>query len=42
MKLANRLDHHGLAELARHYGGLLHVQMGRIYILAASTAEMAR
>jgi len=42
MKLKNQLNHRGLAELAKQYGGLLHLQMGRIHIVAASTAEMAR
>ncbi|CAH8356723.1 unnamed protein product [Eruca vesicaria subsp. sativa] len=42
MKLKNQLNHRGLAELAKQYGGLFHLQMGRIHIVAASTAEMAR
>ncbi|XP_018483847.1 cytochrome P450 84A1 [Raphanus sativus] len=42
MKLKNQLNHRGLAELAKQYGGLLHLQMGKIHIVAASTAEMAR
>lgn len=42
MNLKNQLTHRGLAELAKQYGGLLHLHMGRIRIVAASTAEMAR
>ncbi|CAN8328818.1 unnamed protein product [Cochlearia groenlandica] len=42
MKLKNELNHRGLAKLAKQYGGLLHLQMGRIHIVAASTAAMAR
>lgn len=42
MKLQNQLNHRGLADLAKNYGGILHLQMGKIHIVAASTAEMAR
>lgn len=42
LKLKNQLSHRGLAELAKQYGGLLHLQMGKIHIVAVSTAEMAR
>ncbi|VVB09658.1 unnamed protein product [Arabis nemorensis] len=42
MKLQNQLNHRGLAELAKKYGGILHLQMGKIHIVSVSTAEMAR
>ncbi|XP_023634799.1 cytochrome P450 84A1 [Capsella rubella] len=42
LKLKDQLSHRGLAELAKPYGGLLHLQMGIIHIVAVSTAEMAR
>ncbi|EFH45138.1 hypothetical protein ARALYDRAFT_912358 [Arabidopsis lyrata subsp. lyrata] len=41
-KLKNQLNHRGLAELAKQFGGLLHLQMGKIHIVAVSTADMAR
>lgn len=42
LNLKDKLSHRGLAELAKQYGGLLHLQMGKIHIIAVSTAEMAR
>ncbi|XP_010527150.1 PREDICTED: cytochrome P450 84A1-like [Tarenaya hassleriana] len=42
MALMNQLSHRGLADLSKKYGGLLHLQMGRIHIVAVSTADMAR
>ncbi|OMO74405.1 Cytochrome P450 [Corchorus capsularis] len=44
MKLMGQLSHRGLAQLAKQYGhgGLLHLRMGKIHIVAVTTPEMAR
>ena len=40
--MMDQLTHRGLAQLAKQYGGLLHLQMGSLHIVAVSTPEMAR
>ncbi|GAV60267.1 p450 domain-containing protein, partial [Cephalotus follicularis] len=42
MTMMDQLTHRGLARLAKRYGGLLHLQMGWLHIMAVSTPEMAR
>ncbi|KAK7312296.1 hypothetical protein VNO77_36062 [Canavalia gladiata] len=42
MLMMNQLSHRGLARLAEQYGGLCHLQMGMLHIVAVSTPEMAR
>ncbi|KAI4324205.1 hypothetical protein L6164_023760 [Bauhinia variegata] len=42
MLMMHQLSHRGLAELAKQYGGLLHLRMGTLHIVAVSTPEMAR
>ncbi|KAJ7978523.1 Cytochrome P450 [Quillaja saponaria] len=42
MLMMDQLTHHGLAELAKLYGGLFHLRMGVLHIIAISTPEMAR
>ncbi|KAL8540162.1 hypothetical protein ACS0TY_001661 [Phlomoides rotata] len=42
MGLASQLHHRGLAALAKVYGGLLHLKVGNIHMVAVSSAEMAR
>lgn len=38
----DQLTHRGLAQLAKRYGGLCHLQMGSLHIVAVSTPDMAR
>ncbi|KAK9942749.1 hypothetical protein M0R45_008398 [Rubus argutus] len=40
--LLSQLTHRGLAQLAKQYGGLLHLQIGLLHIMVVSTPEMAR
>ncbi|XP_059639354.1 cytochrome P450 84A1-like [Cornus florida] len=42
MLMMDQLTHRGLARLAKQYGGLLHLKMGRIHTVAVSTPDMAR
>ncbi|WRX13532.1 Cytochrome P450 - like 10 [Theobroma cacao] len=44
MNMMDQLTHRGLARLAKQYGqgGLLHLRMGKLHIVAVSTPEMAR
>jgi ferulate-5-hydroxylase len=42
MLMMDQLTHRGLAQLAKQYGGLLHLQIGVLHIMAVSTPEMAR
>ncbi|KAI3447996.1 hypothetical protein Pfo_004661 [Paulownia fortunei] len=42
MGMVGQLNHRGLAELAKVYGGLCHLKMGHVHMVAVSTAEMAR
>ncbi|KAB2603229.1 cytochrome P450 84A1-like [Pyrus ussuriensis x Pyrus communis] len=42
MLMTDQLNHRGLAHLAKQYGGLLHLQMGAIHIIAVSTPDTAR
>ncbi|KAK4834979.1 hypothetical protein QYF36_003435 [Acer negundo] len=42
MTMMDQLTHRGLAQLATKYGGLLHLQMGSLHVVAVSTPEMAR
>ncbi|KAK4405302.1 cytochrome [Sesamum angolense] len=42
MRMISLLNHRGLAELAKTYGGLFHLKMGHVHMVAVSTAEMAR
>uniref|UniRef100_M8CKI7 Uncharacterized protein n=1 Tax=Aegilops tauschii TaxID=37682 RepID=M8CKI7_AEGTA len=39
MTLVDQLTHRGLAALAKHYGGLLHLRLGRLHVFAVSTPE---
>ncbi|XP_027354865.1 cytochrome P450 84A1-like [Abrus precatorius] len=40
--MMDQLTHRGLAQLAKQYGGLCHLRMGMLHIVAVSTPEMAR
>eukprot|EP00257_Ricinus_communis_P002117 XP_002512986.3 cytochrome P450 84A1 [Ricinus communis] len=42
MNIVDQLTHRGLARLAKQYGGLFHLQMGGLHVVAVSTPEMAR
>ncbi|KAF8410510.1 hypothetical protein HHK36_003040 [Tetracentron sinense] len=42
MSMMDQLTHRGLARLAKQYGGLFHLKMGTIHMVAVSTPEMAR
>ncbi|KAK4491426.1 hypothetical protein RD792_002174 [Penstemon davidsonii] len=42
MGLMGQLNHHGLAELAKIYGGLCYLKVGQIHMVAVSTAYMAQ
>ncbi|KAM3299565.1 hypothetical protein ACQJBY_040858 [Aegilops geniculata] len=42
MTLVDQLTHRGLAALAKQYGGLLHLRLGRLHVFAVSTPEYAR
>ncbi|CAL0329267.1 unnamed protein product [Lupinus luteus] len=42
MLMMDQLTHRGLAQLAKTYGGLCHLQMGSLHIVAVSTPQMAR
>ncbi|KAL9238248.1 hypothetical protein vseg_012696 [Gypsophila vaccaria] len=42
MLMMDQLTHRGLAQLAKTYGGLLHLKIGVLHMVAVSTAEMAR
>ncbi|KAG6779564.1 hypothetical protein POTOM_015956 [Populus tomentosa] len=42
MGMMDQLTHHGLARLSRQYGGLCHLQMGGLHVVAVSTPEIAR
>ncbi|KAE8696195.1 Cytochrome P450 84A1 [Hibiscus syriacus] len=41
MLMMDQLTHRGLAKLARRYGGIFHLEMGCIHIVAISNPEMA-
>nr|QWT43263.1 ferulate 5-hydroxylase-1 [Bacopa monnieri] len=40
--MMSQLNHRGLAELAKIYGGLFYLKMGQVHMVAVSTAEMAQ
>ncbi|KAK1572393.1 hypothetical protein Q3G72_032060 [Acer saccharum] len=42
LTMMDQLTHRGLARLAAKYGGLLHLKMGSLHVVAVSTPEMAR
>jgi ferulate-5-hydroxylase len=42
MSMMDQLTHRGLAALAKQYGGLLHLRLGRLHAFAVSTPEYAR
>jgi len=42
MNMLDKLTHRGLANLAKQYGGVLHLRMGFIHMVAISNAEAAR
>ncbi|KAK8663966.1 hypothetical protein V6N13_083771 [Hibiscus sabdariffa] len=42
MLMMDRLTHRGLAKLARRYGGIFHLKMGYLHMVAISSPEMAR
>ncbi|XP_044346047.1 cytochrome P450 84A1-like [Triticum aestivum] len=42
MTLVNQLTHRGLVALAEKYGGLLHLRIGCLHVIAVSTPEYAR
>lgn len=42
MLMMDQLTHRGLAHLAKIYGGLLHLQMGKLHLVSVSTPDMAR
>ncbi|KAF9601660.1 hypothetical protein IFM89_021182 [Coptis chinensis] len=42
MFILDQLTHRGLAQLADQYGGLVHLQSGKLHMMAVSTPEIAR
>ncbi|KAJ4963325.1 hypothetical protein NE237_023264 [Protea cynaroides] len=42
MNMMDQLSHRGLANLANQYGGLLHLRLGFLHMVAVSTPDMAR
>ncbi|KAL6993469.1 hypothetical protein U1Q18_011586 [Sarracenia purpurea var. burkii] len=42
MALMDQLTHRGLAKLAKRYGGLFHLRMGSLHMVAVSSPEIAR
>ncbi|PNT36279.1 hypothetical protein POPTR_005G117500v4 [Populus trichocarpa] len=42
MHLMDQLTHRGLAKLAKQYGGLFHMRMGYLHMVAVSSPEVAR
>ncbi|KAJ6906250.1 cytochrome P450 84A1-like [Populus alba x Populus x berolinensis] len=40
--MVDQLTHRGLAALSKRYGGLCHLQMGGLHVVAVSTPEIAR
>ncbi|KAJ6305044.1 hypothetical protein OIU78_020566 [Salix suchowensis] len=42
MHMMDQLTHRGLAKLARQYGGLFHMRMGFLHMVAVSSPEVAR
>lgn len=42
MNMMDKLTHRGLAKLSKQYGGVLHLRMGFIHMVAISNAEAAR
>lgn len=42
MSMMNQLTHRGLAALAKQYGGIFHLKMGYLHMVAISSAETAR
>uniref|UniRef100_A0A0E0BCL9 Uncharacterized protein n=1 Tax=Oryza glumipatula TaxID=40148 RepID=A0A0E0BCL9_9ORYZ len=42
MAMMDQLTHRGLAALAKEYGGLMHLRLGRLHAFAVSTPEYAR
>lgn len=42
MTMMDQLTHRGLAKLAKEYGGILHLRMGFLHMVAVSSAEVAR
>ncbi|GAB4847498.1 hypothetical protein Ancab_026557 [Ancistrocladus abbreviatus] len=42
MKLMDQLTHRGLANLAKQYGGLFHLRMGFLHMVAVSSPDVAR
>ncbi|XP_059623538.1 cytochrome P450 84A1-like [Cornus florida] len=42
MKLMGELTHRGLAKLARQYGGIFHLRMGFLHMVAVSSPDIAR
>ncbi|XP_031286932.1 cytochrome P450 84A1-like [Pistacia vera] len=42
MLMMDQLTHRGLAKIAKQYGGLFHMRMGYLHMVAVSNPEMAR
>ncbi|KAM7251430.1 hypothetical protein ACFE04_023313 [Oxalis oulophora] len=42
MNMIDHMTHHGLANLAKKYGGILHIKTGLVHTVAISNPEMAR
>lgn len=42
MGMVSQLNHRGLAALSKTYGGLFHLKVGKVHMVAVSTAEAAR
>ncbi|KAK8694619.1 hypothetical protein V6N13_072166 [Hibiscus sabdariffa] len=42
MMMMDQLTHRGLAKLAHKYGGIFHLKMGFLHMIAISNPEMAR
>ncbi|CAK9142079.1 unnamed protein product [Ilex paraguariensis] len=42
LPMMDQLTHRGLARLAKEYGGLCHLQMGALHMVAVSSPDIAR
>jgi ferulate-5-hydroxylase len=42
MNIVNQLTHRGLAKLAKEYGGIFHLRIGFLHMVAVSSPEIAR
>ncbi len=42
MGMMDQLTHRGLAKLAKQYGGILHLRIGYLHMVAVSSPDVAR